>query len=163
MIKAIKLRDLFVSVDVTKHDQLVVWELKFPCAKLYQHVTRHPDVLQHIEAVEEDLHIIMGKFDAAFRNEMHAWWRHQMETFVTSLAFSQGNSPINSPHKGQWRGALMFSLTCAWTNGWTNHRGVSDLRHHRAHYDATVMFGCCYATLGFLSNAGGVSKTHMSS
>ena len=22
-------------------------------------------------------------------------------------------SPVNSPHKGQWRGALMFSLTCA--------------------------------------------------
>ena len=24
-------------------------------------------------------------------------------------------SPMNSPHKGQWRGALMFSLTCVWT------------------------------------------------
>ena len=23
-------------------------------------------------------------------------------------------SPVNSPHKGQWRGALMFSLICAW-------------------------------------------------
>ena len=22
--------------------------------------------------------------------------------------------PVNSPHKGQWRGALMFSLICAW-------------------------------------------------
>ena len=30
-----------------------------------------------------------------------------------SLAFVQGihRSPVNSPHKGQWRGALMFSLT----------------------------------------------------
>ena len=26
-------------------------------------------------------------------------------------------SPVNSLHKGQWRGALMFSLTCAWING----------------------------------------------
>ena len=26
-------------------------------------------------------------------------------------------SPVNSPHKGQWRGALMFSLICAWING----------------------------------------------
>ena len=25
--------------------------------------------------------------------------------------------PLNSPHKGQWRGALMFSLIFAWTNG----------------------------------------------
>ena len=24
--------------------------------------------------------------------------------------------PVNSHHKGQWRGTLMFSLTCAWTN-----------------------------------------------
>ena len=26
-------------------------------------------------------------------------------------------SPVNSPHKGQWRGALMFSLICVWING----------------------------------------------
>ena len=25
-------------------------------------------------------------------------------------------SPVNSPHKGQWRGTLMFSLICAWIN-----------------------------------------------
>ena len=25
-------------------------------------------------------------------------------------------SPLDSPHKGQWRGALMLSLICAWTN-----------------------------------------------
>ena len=23
---------------------------------------------------------------------------------------------VDSPHKGQWRGALMYSLTCTWTN-----------------------------------------------
>ena len=27
-------------------------------------------------------------------------------------------SPVNFPHKGQWRGALRFSLVCAWINGW---------------------------------------------
>ena len=48
-------------------------------------------------------------------------------------------SPVNSPHKGQWRGDLMFSLICAWTNGWVNDRDAGDLRHHRAHYDVTVM------------------------
>ena len=26
--------------------------------------------------------------------------------------------PVNSPHNGQWREALMFSLICAWINGW---------------------------------------------
>ena len=28
--------------------------------------------------------------------------------------------PVNCPHKGQWRGALVFSLICAWINGWVN-------------------------------------------
>ena len=48
-------------------------------------------------------------------------------------------SPMNSPHKGQWRGALMFSLICAWINDWVNNREVGDLRRHRAHYDLIVM------------------------
>ena len=48
-------------------------------------------------------------------------------------------SPVNSPHKGQWRGALMFSLICAWIHGWINNRKAGDLKRHRAHYDVTVM------------------------
>ena len=46
----------------------------------------------------------------------HPWWRHQMETFSALLALSAGNLPVpvNSPHKGQWRRALMFSLICVW-------------------------------------------------
>ena len=48
-------------------------------------------------------------------------------------------SPVNSLHKGQWRGALMFSLICARINGWVNNGEAGDLRRHRAHYDATVM------------------------
>ena len=47
------------------------------------------------------------------------------------------------PHKGQRRGALMFSLICAWMNGWVNTLGVGDLRRHRAHYDVTVMVVSC--------------------
>ena len=48
-------------------------------------------------------------------------------------------SPVNSPHKGQWRGALMFSLICARINDWVNNREVGDLRRYRAHYDVIVM------------------------
>ena len=65
-----------------------------------------------------------------------AWWRHQMETFSALLAPCAGNSP---GHKGQWRGALMFSLICAWTNAWVNNREAGDLRRHRSHYDVIVM------------------------
>ena len=50
-------------------------------------------------------------------------------------------SPMNSPHKGQWRVALMFSLICVWINGWVNNRKAGDLRHYRSHYDVTVMEG----------------------
>ena len=49
-------------------------------------------------------------------------------------------SPVNSPHKGQWRGALMFfSLICTWTNIRVNNRDAGDLICHRVHYDVTVM------------------------
>ena len=48
-------------------------------------------------------------------------------------------SPVNFPHKGQWRGALMFSLICAWINGLVCNLGTGDLRRHSAHYDVTVM------------------------
>ena len=69
------------------------------------------------------------------------WWRHQMETFSVLLAICAGNSPVpvNSPHKGQWRGALMFTLICARINDWVNNREAGDLRRHLDHYDVSVM------------------------
>ena len=48
-------------------------------------------------------------------------------------------SPVNSPHKGQWRGALMFSLICAWINRWVNNGEAGDFRCYRTHYDVIVM------------------------
>ena len=69
------------------------------------------------------------------------WWRHQMETFSALLALCAGNSPVpvNSPHKGQWRGALMFSFIYAWINDWANNREAGDLRRQDGHYDIIVM------------------------
>ena len=64
-----------------------------------------------------------------------------METFSALLPFMRGihQSPVNSPHGGQWRGTLRFYLICAGTNGWVNNRGAFDLIRHRAYYDVTVM------------------------
>ena len=64
-------------------------------------------------------------------------WKH----FPRYWPFVWGihRSPVNSPHKGQWRGALMFSLICVWINGWVNNREASDLRRYRAHYDFIVI------------------------
>ena len=64
-----------------------------------------------------------------------------METFFALLALCGGihRSPVNSPHKGQWRETLMFSFICAWTNGWVTNRDAGDLGHNRAHYDVTAI------------------------
>ena len=64
-------------------------------------------------------------------------WKH----FSRYWPFVRGihRSPVNSPHKGQWRGALMFSLICVWINVWVNNREAGDLRRHRGHYDVNVM------------------------
>ena len=64
-------------------------------------------------------------------------WKH----FPRNWPFVRGihRSPVNSPHKGQWRGALMFSLICVWINDWVNNGEAGDLRRYRAHYDVIVM------------------------
>ena len=69
------------------------------------------------------------------------WWRHQMEMFPCYWPFVRGihRSPVNSPHKGQWRGALMFTLIYARINGWVNKREAGDLGRNRAHCDVIVM------------------------
>ena len=70
-----------------------------------------------------------------------SWWCHQMDYFPRHWPFVRGihRSTVNSPHKGQWRGALMFSLICVWINDWVNNREAGDLRRHRGHYDVIVM------------------------
>ena len=77
------------------------------------------------------------------------WWHKQhnnddvikWKLFPRYWPFVWGihRSPVNSPHKGQWRRAFMFSLILAWTNGWANNRDAGDLRRHRRNYDVTVM------------------------
>ena len=64
-------------------------------------------------------------------------WKH----FPRYWPFVRGihRSPVNSPHKGQWRGAFMFSLICVWINGWVNSREARDFRRYRSHYDVTIM------------------------
>ena len=54
-------------------------------------------------------------------------------------------------NKGQWRGALMFSLICVWTNGWVNNRDTGDLRRHGTHYDVTVMHHGDYSAVFSIS------------
>ena len=65
-------------------------------------------------------------------------WKH----FPCYWPFAQGihQSAVNSLHKDQWHGALMFSLICTWTNGSGNNWDTSGWRRHCAHYDVTLMY-----------------------
>ena len=117
------------------------------------------DIMHHNNKVSNQLHMApTWPFCTKFAI---AWWRHQMETFSALLV--TGNhlpwywssllgkflSPLDSPNKGQWRGALVFSLICAWINGRAYNRDADDLRCYRAHYDVTVMAGNCRDKLGY--------------
>ena len=63
----------------------------------------------------------------AFHNDVIKWKQFpRYWTFVRGIH----RSPVNSPHKFQWRGALIFSLICARVNGWVNNRKAGDMRRH---------------------------------
>ena len=78
-------------------------------------------------------------------NYVYQWWPRCMTPYGAMRPLDIDAEHYNNAsknilcHKGHWRGALMFSLICAWINGWENSRMVGDLRRHRAHYDVIVM------------------------
>ena len=78
-----------------------------------------------------------------------SWWRHQWKHFPRNWPFEREihRSIVQSPHKGQWRVALMFPLIWAWTNGWENKQDAGDLRRHCAHYGVTVKCVCVHVCL----------------
>ena len=78
-------------------------------------------------------------------------WKH----FPRYWPFVRGipRSPVNSPHKSQCCGALMFSLICVWINGWVNNDEAGYLRRHRTRYDVIVM--CVHIYLCMSGATGG--------
>ena len=62
--------------------------------------------------------LIIWHCQAAYKHNDVIKWKH----FPRYWPFVQGihRSPVNSPHKGQWRRVLMFSFICAWINGWVS-------------------------------------------
>ena len=64
-------------------------------------------------------------------------WKH----FPRYWPFVRGihRSPVNYPHQGQWRGALMCFFICVWINGRVNNREAGDLRRYHAHCGVIVM------------------------
>ena len=78
-------------------------------------------------------HSMMSSCAQFFTIFLLIWWRScqmmddenhhndviKRKHFPRHWPFLRGihRSPVNSPHKGQWCGALMFSLIFAWTHG----------------------------------------------
>ena len=100
-------------------------------------------VVQKILTMAFVLHQLVCDFPDR-RGWCHEWCEHddviKWKHFPCFCPFVRGihRSPVNSPHKGQWRGTLMVSLICARINYWVNNREAGDLRRHRAHYDVIV-------------------------
>ena len=84
------------------------------------------------------------------QQKLRPWWRHQIH-FLRYWLFVRGihRSPMNSLHKGQWRGALMFFLSSPWCFWcflsspwiivWVNNHEAGELRRRCVHYDVIVM------------------------
>ena len=76
---------------------------------------------------------------------------------ILALCAGIHSSPVNSPHKYKWRGALMFSLICAWTKSWENNRYSVNLKCHLAHcndtrwLDRNIWLVSSHVENGFLS------------
>ena len=62
-------------------------------------------------------------------------WKH----FSRYWPFVRGIHRSPGALNGQWRWVLVFSLICAWINGWVNNREAGDLRRHHANFDVIVM------------------------
>ena len=101
-----------------------------------QDLCHHKASLSTIGWTEGNLHKPSIECNVAMHDDVIKW-KH----FPRYWRFVQGihRSPVKSPHKGQWRGALMFSLICVWINDWVNNRQTDDLRRQRSHYDVIVM------------------------
>ena len=91
------------------------------------HISQRPmSLIIHIDALKTD-NMTKTKQRITYTMCIHddvIKWKH----FPRYWPFVRGihRSPVNSPHKGQWRGALMFSLIGVWINGWLNNREAGD-------------------------------------
>ena len=101
-------------------------------SSIFGHI--HQKIEVHIKVKHKKSRTVISCFhnddDVIKRKHFPRYW-----TFMRGIH----RSPVNSPHKGQWRRALMFSLIFAWTNSWVITLDAGDLRCRSAHYDAIVM------------------------
>ena len=130
----------FIDIDVTHQTQSFLVDERNPFMVINDQMTQGSKVSPPTVSVKIVLNIPVlvteGLKNACCCIDVIRW-KH----FPRYWPFVRGihRSPVNSPHKGQWRGALMFSLICVWIHGWVYNREAGDLRRYPAHYDVTGM------------------------
>ena len=94
------------------------------------------DTTSGTKVLIDEIICVFGPYNPPCHDEVIKW-KH----FPRYWPFVRGihRASVNSPHKGQWRGALMCPLICDWINGWVNNHEADHLRRHQAHYDVTVI------------------------
>ena len=124
--------------------QFPPWRTHYPPSVNHQRTYQYEHMTVHIRVLDTSYKLV--SFECVYRSVKYnmgmvvsgGWkgrehddvikWRH----FPRYWLFVWGihRSPGNSPHKGQGCGALIFSLICAWINGWVNNREAGDLGRH---------------------------------
>ena len=147
----VSVRDLYVSIQGVPHFHMPEFHmviLRIRCAYIpYKRARLIPGYTPYIRRLMHGVYALLCFvvvcclsiywYSSVLLHDDVIKWKH----FPRYWPFVQGihRWPVNSPHKGQWRGALMFSFIYAGINGWVNNREAGDLRRHRAHYDVIVM------------------------
>ena len=104
-------------------------------------------IIMHLEKINlPSLETLINAYGAATirateNNHIFSLRHWKWKQFPRYWPFVRGNqrSPVNSPQKSQWRGALTFSLICSWIKSSVNTREAGDLQRHRTHYNVTVI------------------------
>ena len=126
--KAFKMTVPLISQRLT-----VLWHQQSVFTDQHPYILKTNKTLRYIDSVEN----AKLRLDNYYKHGDVIKWNH----FPLNWPFVRGipRSPVNSPHKGLWRGALMFSLICVWINDWVNNREAGNLRRYRAYSDVIVM------------------------
>ena len=104
---------------VTFVGQYIVFYLPYKPHAIWGTLNNKPSELNTVGIYSKEpnnpcyrLHAYSGRDSYIYDNVIK--WKY----FPCYWPFVRGihRSPVNSPHKGQWRGALMFSLICVWIN-----------------------------------------------
>ena len=160
----------------------MLWDsITYPCQRCPWDTITHPSLWYLFLAPNPQIYDVLSAFSILTRlwprhshyetktlrwiqstvsvRERLSWWRHQMETFSMLLTLCARNSLVTGefPHKGQWRGALMFSLICAWVilskqswGWWFETPSRSSWRHCnlRGHGEASLLLLSSFSDYG---------------